>query len=50
MSNDFNIKSLQDFEQPVTLPYKHKIPSELVAGTLLAVFDAPTQQIIIKYL
>jgi hypothetical protein len=30
MSNDFNMKSLQDFEEPLTFLYKHKIPSELI--------------------
>ena len=35
MSNDFNIKSLQDFEQPFTFLYKHKIPSELVDKFLI---------------
>ena len=35
MSNDFNIKSLQDFEQPFTRSYKHKIPSELVELLLI---------------
>jgi hypothetical protein len=35
MSNDFNIKSLQDFERPLTLTYKHKIPSELIRNHLM---------------